>query len=224
MEAQPRDDVSNCSACELDERVSFSIYNGQDERAIELALPILEGEHKCATVPHRTYANILLPLIRLGRQKEALLYHRRGYAMISNNKVFLEKIADHLIFLALTENFQKALALVEKHYPWVENNRDAFYHFRFFRAAWLLFDLLAEQHEGSFKLSLPGSFPLYSESGRYDAGRLAAWFKAKADEIAARFDERNETDFFSRTLSDTPALKKLRAHFSLREAEPVEEI
>jgi hypothetical protein len=152
-----------------------------------------------------------------------LLYHRRGYALISNNKVFLEKIADHLIFLALTENFREATALVEKHYPWIEKNRDALYHFRFFRAAWLFFDLLAEQHERTFKLSLPRSFPLYAESGRYDASRLAAWFKGKAEEIARRFDERNETDFFSRTLNETPALKKLRAHFPLREAESIGE-
>jgi hypothetical protein len=77
-----------------------------------------------------------------------------------------------------------------------------------------LFELLAERSE-LFKLKLPPSFPLFSENGDYDAARLAAWFKQKAEAIARRFDERNETDFFMRTLAETPLLKALRAAFPL---------
>jgi tetratricopeptide (TPR) repeat protein len=215
----PQDDVSNCSSCELDERSSFAIYCGYDELGVELALPLLDGSEKCATVPHRTYANLLMPLIRLGRQKEALLYHRKGYSMIYDNKAFLDRMGDHIIFLALTENFKRAINLVEKHYPWTEKNRDVLDRFRFFRAAWLLFELLAEQDENSIKLSLPQSFPLYSEEGLYNTTRLAVWFKQRAFDLASRFDERNETDFFAQTLSETPALKELKASFPLREAE-----
>lgn len=219
MEESPQDDVSNCSACEMDERAGFSIYCGNDERGVALALPLLDGSEKCATVPHRTYSNLLLPLIRLGRQREALLYHRKGYSLICNNKSFLDRVADHLIFLALTENFKRAVALLEKHYPWTGQNRDALYHFRFYRAAWLLFEMLADEPQTSIKLSLPQSFPLYKEEGLYDASKLAAWFKRKAQELARRFDERNETDFFARTLAETPALKELKAPFPLGEAE-----
>ena len=215
MGEQPRDAVSNCPVCETDDRVSFSIYCGDDDRALELADPILIGRDKCGTVPHRTYANLLLPLVRLGRQPEALGYHRKGYGLISGNPSFLDKVSDHLIFLALTENFDRAVALFEKHYPWTEINRDVYYHFRFFRAAWLLFEMLAESQEVSPGLNLPRSFPLYSESGDYDPARLAAWCKEKAEAIAGRFDRRNETDFFMRTIAETPTLKALRATFPL---------
>jgi hypothetical protein len=215
MQELPEDGLSNCPACETDERVSFSIYSGHDERAVELAQPILDTRQKCASVPHRTYANILLPLLRLGRQKEAVLYHHLGYDLICNNKTFLDKVGEHLVFLALTQNFESAITLVEKHYLWTEQNRDVLSQFRFFRAAWLLFEMLAEQHEGSLELRLPRSFPLYSESGRYEPTRLAAWFKQKATEIARRFDERNETDFFARTLDQTLSLKALSEPFPL---------
>lgn len=218
LEDLPADDLSNCPLCEADERVSFAIYCGNDERALQIALPILSGQEKCGAVPHRTYANVLLPLIRLGRQKEALRYHAKGYSLIANNQGSLDKVSDHLICLTLTENFNRSIALVERHYSWTETTRDLCSHFEFFRAASLLFELLSER-EGAFNLKLPRSFPLFSESGDYDSARLAAWFKQKAETIARRFDERNETDFFMRTLAETPSLKKLVAPFPLVEAE-----
>jgi hypothetical protein len=218
MEALPKDALNDCPACEIDERVGFSIYCGNDERAVELALPLLDGGKKCATVPLRTYADLLLPLVRLGRQKEALLYHRRGYQLISANQSFVDHVADHLIFLVLTENPRNAIHLVEKHYLWTETNRDVLSCFRFFRAAWLLFEVLAESQEDSLRLDLPRSFPLHSESGDYDPARLAAWFKEKTEAIARRFDERNETDFFLRTVAERPLLKELSAPFPFVEA------
>lgn len=222
MEELPEDGLSNCPVCVKDERVSFSIYSGNDSRALELAKPLLSGGEKCATVPHRTYANLLLPLVRLGQQKQALLYHRRGYPLISSNKNFLDRIADHLILLTLTGNFSNAVRLVEKHYVWTETNRDVLCRFRFFRAAWLLFEMLAETpvvSKESLRLNLPWSFPLYSESRHYDPVQLASWLKEQADEIARRFDARNETDFFVRTLAETPALKELCAPFPLADVE-----
>lgn len=214
LEKLPSDDLSNCSMCEADERVSFAIYSGNDARALEVALPILNGREKCGSVPQRTYANVLLPLIRLGRQREALRYHEKGYSMIANNPAFLDRISDHLVFLALTENFDKAIKLVEKHYSWTERTKDAYSHFRFFRAASLLFEILAER-EGWWSLSLPRSFPLYSDTGVYDWAQLGDWFEQKAEALAKRFDERNETDFFMRTLAEVSLLKELCAPFPL---------
>jgi hypothetical protein len=218
LEATPSDDLNNCPLCEKDERVSFAIYTGNDERALAIASPILTGDKKCGSVPHRTYAKVLLPLIRLGRQREALSYHSKGYSLIANNKGFLDRIADHLTCLILTENFNEAIALVERHYSWTETTRNVFSHFRFFLSAVLLFEILAERGR-SFELSLPRSFPLYSETGNYEAAQLAAWFKQKAEAIARRFDQRNETDFFMRTIAETLLLKALSVPFPLAERE-----
>jgi tetratricopeptide (TPR) repeat protein len=219
LEELPPDSLSNCVLCESDERVSFAIYSGDDKRALEIALPILNGGEKCGSVPHRTYANVLLPLIRLGRHDEALRYHLKSYSLIANNKAFLDKVADHAICLALTENLKQAMALVEAHYVWTETNRDLYSHFRFFRAAWLVCELLARQNTW-IDLNMVGSFPLYSGDSLYQCSELAAWFKQKAEGIAKRFDERNETDFFMRTITETPALKKLVAPFPLQDVVP----
>ena len=215
MHELPIDDLANCPACEIDENVGFAIYCGLNEQAVLLAEPILNGSQTCRTVPHRTYANLLLPMVKMGRQKEALDFHRAGYRLISSNKDNLDRMSDHLIFLALTENFERAGKVFEKHYVWSEQNRNLADRFRFFRAAWLLFDLLVDRGQETAELRLPDSFPEYFVEGRYDPKRLAHWFKQQADDLARRFDERNETDFFSRTLTETPALKSLCAPFPL---------
>jgi hypothetical protein len=215
MSELPVDDLSNCSACLRDEFVSFAIYFNMDERALELAQPLLDGEDKCGTVPHRTYAKLLLPMVRLGRQDEGLSFHRAGYRLIKNNRNFVDRVSQHMIFLTLTENLAHALVLFEKHYPWTEQNRDGFDLFHFFRASWLLFDMMAEPGQTALHLSLPGSLSQYSDDGHYTPNELADLFKQKADLLAKQFDLRNETDFFSRTLAETPALKDLCAPFPL---------
>lgn len=215
MHELPIDDLSNCPACEMDENVGFAIYCGMNEQALALAERILNGSQTCRTVPHRTYANLLLPMVELGRQKEALDFHRAGYRLISSNKDNLDRLSDHLLFLALTENFEHGGKLFEKHYAWSEQNRNLADRFRFFRASWFLFDLMADRETRTVGLRLPGSFPAYAEEGSYETRELAEWFRRQAAEIARRFDKRNETDFFSRTLTETPALKRLCAPFPL---------
>ena len=219
MIASPVDDLTDCPACLRDELVGHAIYIGNDAGAIEMAQSLLNGKHKCTTVPHRTYAKLLLPMTRLGRQQEALDFHRAGYRLIAHNRRSLDRLAEHLVFLALTDNLARATELFAKHYPWTEHNYDSFSLFHFFRASWLLFDLLSEGEVQTIKLRLPKSFPQYSDDGHYSTSDLAALFQQQADDLAKRFDQRNETDFFSRTLKETPALKTLCAPFPLRDVE-----
>lgn len=217
MSELPVDDLSNCEVCEMNERIGFAIYRGDDERGVELAIAVFEGGKTCATVPQRTYADILLPLVRLGRQSEALACHRRGYPMIRHNMNFMDELADHLIFLVVTENLDKAVTIFERHFPWLEQSRDLYDHFQFLLAAWLLFDVLSAQTSEKVGVRLGKSFPQYSEDNLYDAKALALWCKQKAEVLAAQFDERNETDSFSQTLKETPALKTLCAPFPLKD-------
>lgn len=217
MTELPTDDLSNCPVCLRDEFVSFAIYFDLNARALELARPLLDGEEKCGTVPHRTYANLLLPMVRLGRQEEGLNFHRAGYRLIKNNRSSVDRVSQHLVFLTLTENFANAVALFEKHYPWTEQNRDGFDLFHFFRASWLLFDVMSGRGQTALRLNMPGSFLQKPEDGYYRANELADSFRQKAAELARQFDERNETNFFSRTIAETPALKDLCAPFPLGE-------
>lgn len=205
------DDLSNCVACEMDSEVSFNIYGGKDEQALNLASPLLDGWRKCRAVPQRTLAYILLPLLRLGREKEARAYQRRGYAMIDDHREFLDHMSHHLLFLTLMGNLKEATRLLEKHYHWSEENTDLYDQFLFYRAAWLLLETMIEMCTNNIKLRLPDSFPLASEDGHYQTSQLSEWFETRARSLASRFDERNGNDYFTRELLDMAALKELRA-------------
>jgi hypothetical protein len=203
------DDLSNCPACELDEQVSFHNYCGEDALTVSTAEPLLEGRYKCRTVPQRTMARLLLPLLRLGRREEAWAYHLQGYRPVSRNKSFLNYVSDHLIYLTVTGELERAAELIEEHYPWAEGNTNAYNRFLFYRAAWLFLDVMTESQAPRLSLRLPSTFPLYVESGEYETSRLADWFQQEARRIAQRFNERNENDHFTRELEGVLALKNL---------------
>jgi len=211
----PIDNLSDCSACLRDEIVEYSIYTGALERAVEAAQPLVNGQYACTTVPHRTYAKLLLPMVRLGRQEEALDYHRAGYRLIGNSRRFLYLVSDHLIFLTLTENFEKATELFDKYHRWTEQNRNSSDLFHFYRAAWLLFDVIYGRADAINSVASLKSYPPQSCDLYYHAFMLASGFRTQAEDLAKQFDARNETDFFSRTLRETPTLKKLCAPFPL---------
>lgn len=209
----PDDDVSDCRACDTDGQVSFQLYLGEYERAVDLALPLVEGWRVCRSVPQRTFSRLLVPLlIRLDRRAEAWDYHMRGYAMISTHDVsLLEYASDHLIFLALYGDLDKAATLFEKHYPWSEKNTNVFDRLTFYRAAWLFLEVAADAGRDTLRLHLPDTFSLYDAGGSYGTARLKEWFEARARETAKRFDARNGNDHVTKETEALLALREIDA-------------
>ncbi|MBC7932446.1 MAG: hypothetical protein H7Z38_17960 [Rubrivivax sp.] len=205
----PDDDVSDCRACDTDTEVCFQLYLGDYERAVSLAAPLVEGRRFCRSVPQRTFSRLLVPLlVHLDRRAEAWDYHMRGYAMLSeHNASRLGYASDHLVFLALYGDLEKAATLFEKHYPWSEKNTNVFDRLTFYRAAWLFLEVAAEAGRDQLRLHLPDTFPLYDASGSYETARLKEWFEARARETAKRFDARNENDHVTKEMEALLALK-----------------
>lgn len=213
-QAESPDDVSDCRACRIDEQSSFHVYTGEDERALEVAQPLVNLRYFCRTVPERTFARLLLPLLRLNRREEAAGFHRQGYRLSeARTHGSTEYVSDHVVYLALAGNALLAARTAAKHYRWSEANHNPHERFIFYRAAWLALDLLAGPGLTEVALRLPPTFPLHEEASLYETARLRDWFAARAREIARRFDERNGNDYFTRELADLDALK--------RSAEPV---
>jgi len=215
-ESLPSDDLSNCPACEVDERVSFHVYTDDYARGLEEARPILEGGLKCRTVPHRTLARFLVPLLRMDRCEEAREFHLHGYPLVEGDKGLLAYACDHLVYLALAGEDERAADVLAGHYHFAESTADVHNRYLFYRAAWLFTDIAADAPRtddgggGRLRLRMPSTFPLFDPSGLYDARRLAAWFGREAARLAERFDARNGNDYFSRKLEETMSLKELR--------------
>ena len=58
-------------------------------------------------------------------------------------------------------------------------------------------------------LRLPKEFPAFEESGRYSATALAAFFDAESARMAALFDARNGTTYFSESAASERSLHDL---------------
>ena len=206
------DAISDCQACRIDEQSSFHLYTGDDERALAVAEPLINLRQFCRTVPERTFARLLLPLLRLNRAEEAADFHRRGYRLSeARNHGSIEYVSDHVVYLALSGAPLLAARMAAKHYRWSESNHNPHERFIFYRAAWLALDLFADRGLTEIALRLPPTFPLHEESCLYETARLRDWFSARALEIAHRFDARNGNDHFTRELADLDALKRSAA-------------
>jgi hypothetical protein len=205
-----RDDLSDCAACEMDERVTYRLYIGEDEMAVRIAEPLLQGREKCRSVPQRTYSKLLVPLLRLGEHEKAWQYYMRGYSMISNDRGMLDYLCDHFVFLTLYNDLKGAARILEKHYRWTEENTNAYERFLFYRAAWLFLETAGEAGIDVLQLQMPGSFPLYSAERVYHTALLKEWFEARAVELAAKFDARSGNDYFTAKLLDIAAMKELK--------------
>jgi len=212
--AAPRDKLADCAACECDTEVQYLIFKGQDDRAIKTAEPILEEGLGCRTVPRQTLAELLLPLVRLGRLVEAMGCHRRGYRLIEGDSGCVHDAAQHLVFLALTNHWAKAIKVFEYYLPFPRyiEVADHAHRFYFTLASRFLMERLRAVGRHSVKFKLPKAFPAYQESGKYDVAALEDWFEADARRIAARFDARNGTKWFTHLIEANHALRELVVH------------
>jgi hypothetical protein len=116
--------------------------------------------------------------------------------LVRQNKTYLDRVAQHMIFLATTNQTEKGLTLFKKHAGWLEQTRNVYHHFLFSLAAWLLFEALAENGSEPLKIGMPKTLPIPTADGNYDPYVVGGWFKANAIELASQFDRRNETNHF----------------------------
>ncbi|HEX8748891.1 MAG TPA: hypothetical protein VF717_17080 [Pyrinomonadaceae bacterium] len=205
-----RDDLTDCAACETDDQVSYRLYLGDDALALRIAEPLLEGRDKCRSVPQRTYARLLVPLLRMGQPEKAWQYHISAYSMIATDRSMLEYLCSNFIFLSLYNDLKGAARLLEKHFRWTEENTNPYDRFLFHRAAWLFLETAQEAGQTVLALQMARSFPLYDAGGSYRTADLKDWFQARARELAARFDARNGTDYFTARLLDMATIKELK--------------
>ncbi len=203
------DDHSDCVACEVNMQVDYQAFYKNDERALEIAKPILNGKMKCAEVPHATYGHILMPLIRLKRFEEAEESFNKGYKMVSKNGDFLAEVINHLRFLVLANKTKNAIRLFEKHLIWALEAKQLDERFNFYNVAWLLFDKLESDGETSIKLRLPNLFEYYSDKGIYEIAELKAAFEKDLRIIADMFDKRNGNKYYSEKILQNKDLQKL---------------
>ncbi len=216
--AAPVERGNDCSACERHHQVTYLLFVGKDERALQLAAPLVQGKLRCNEIPHTTLPRLLLPLLRQGRIEQAMQAHTTGYRLIAENPEFLPSVARHLRFLVLTLNLPRAVQVFEKHLPWAVETLVPFRCFGFYLAAKFLLEMLRETRHDTIAARLPNTLPVAHEERSYKIEELAVFFDAQCRDLAARFDARNGNDYFMRQLDEPQQWKQLITPYPLPRA------
>lgn len=192
-EAEERDDLSDCIACEQNILVQYYRNAGKDEEAIAAAKPMIDGKMRCASVPHATYPMILLPLYRAGRLKEAEDLARKGYRLIRGNRDFVNSAGYLISYLKHTDPI-RGLEVFEEFAPLAIDHESPLDRMFFYGPAAALLKRLSQENE-KISIRFPASFPYFD--AREDVERVAAIYEDEARKLAAQFDERNGNSYHS---------------------------
>jgi hypothetical protein len=162
MAVARRDSLADCAACVPTTQVEFLVATGQWEEAVRVGSPYSLGG--CSEQPQQMLSQLLLPYLKTGRLAEAAVAHKKIYPRIRDNRHYLELIALHVQFLALTGNAEQGRPIVERHLPWLDRPASPYAAMEFASAAALLLRL---------------------------AGSPSADLTGRARALAADFDTRN---------------------------------
>jgi hypothetical protein len=210
-----RDWLSDRPVVERAFRAYHLLPLGDDEKTLSAFEPILSNVHGNEFFVGMAQANVLAPLMRLGRVEAAMAHHLGGYRFVARNPRYVARVGDHIAFLALTDNIARALALLARHLPVALATIDDASRFKFYLNARLLLDVLRDQGKATVKLRLTDRFPLYRTSGNYGVPETITWFDGQLDDLGARFDTRNGNDYHRRQIATHSALKAHAKPFPL---------
>ncbi|MDE6729647.1 MAG: hypothetical protein K2J71_02585, partial [Oscillospiraceae bacterium] len=88
----PRSSNSDCLACEQSFSMECQLNFGNEEQALQLAKPILDGDMTCGEIPHCTYEELAKYYLYQGNLTEAFYYGTLCEKLILGEPEFLEQM------------------------------------------------------------------------------------------------------------------------------------
>lgn len=208
LKRAPIDWLSDGPETETGFEITYRLFRKQYTKALAAAEQFLTRKLRSDHFEGQACADALLPLLRLGRAAEAMPFHRRGYKLRSEIVRHLDSIAQHIEFLALTDNLSRATRLFEKHLPDALRTTNLFNRLRFLSDTLPLLDRLIKSGKKDIRVRVPEECPLAVEN-EARVGELRGWVHSTASDLAQRFDERNGNDYFAGRLAAAPRLQRL---------------
>lgn len=199
-----RDSSSDCHACETDSEMQLMLDLGDEEEAMRLARPLLEGKLHCAEVPHVTYGALAEYYLYKGDLAEAAYHGSRCERLINNQ----------LEFLYQTGTLLELNSILDPSHGWrlfkqsVDNFvscRNPLARMYFARGAYRLLSVIidqAENEEGKYTHSvLMRALPVQTEERGTSLEALRDYFYDIAEEQSRKLDARNGNTYYSDRLN-----------------------
>ncbi|MFD7975237.1 hypothetical protein [Streptomyces sp. NPDC059071] len=183
---RPRTDLSDCEACEIRNIAWHRLTAGDDEGALDVWGPVLDGSQGCSEEPQSSQARALLPLLRTGRVDEARSHHLTGYRRVRGNTGMQEEVGLHLEFCALSRNEGRGLEILAENRGLFEASGAPLARLSFLTGVEVLLARIVADGLGDTAVAGP--------PGRnWTADELLGHVRSEAGPLAAAFDARNGT-------------------------------
>ncbi|UTT60733.1 hypothetical protein [Cellulosimicrobium cellulans] len=192
--ATPRDDYSQCEACEPGDRAAYLFETGRHDEGVRLLEGVLQGSPSCATEPGDMLSHLQLAYVEVGDAEAAARTHRRGLRHLDTGVTMTGPKGRHVEFLARTGNASRALRMLVEHQTFLTEADSPGDRLGFLTSVSVATGVLRADH---------GDAPLALRD--VPAGTVAeldAWVRGEAAALAQSFDARNGT---------TAASERLRA-------------
>lgn len=204
----PRDEYSQCEACDPGDRASYLAERGDTDEATRLIEQTLAAGATCATEPADMLSTLALLHLDAGRAEAAVSAHRRAVAALAGSQSDMSGARGRR-FTLLARGGQptralRALVSDAKLLLRADTPHDRFAFLRHVVAGTAA---LLPTHAGT-AVDLDG-VPVADIAG------LHAWADAQATELAREFDARNGTDRFARSLAEARATRVADVHLDL---------
>ena len=197
-----RTQVSDCKACEAGFMAEMELRFGSAEKAVSMLNEMQQRNMRCAEVPQATYACFADNLSRMGYYDEAEHYAELALPMMKGEYVNFTYEISSIIELKTVTDINAAYDLICETLHLFSGLKNQLYRFYYAEAAYRFFDrYLKGGNDPVIPMKLSAEFEKYSEDGKYDAAELRDWFYGIAEDLARKFDERNQSDFCTKHLA-----------------------
>lgn len=201
----PRDNLSDCVACETSAEVSYLINNDEpEEKIIKKAKGLIEGRMTCAEQPHCALANIAEYYLEHGDLTNAVKFADKAYHLINRDyanedNLTVKKSMCMTVYAHSDPN--KAIKILKNIMRFVPENSNYNDLFEIYRSTYYFLNLLDLNGASHIRLRLPfRDEEILTEDNVYEIPVLKDFFYNKAKELAEKFDERNGNTLFSERL------------------------
>jgi hypothetical protein len=201
-----RDHLSDDPRTEQSFVVDYLVFVGRHQEAVDMCPQVMSGR---VDDPHffgTDSAELLVPLLNLGRVADAVRVQRSGFRYVAKKHRHLDMIGEHVAFLSRLDNFAPAVKAFEEHSAYALATKQFIDRFDFFWGALVLVERLRRAGHETFKLRLPKEIPVEPRDRRYDLADLAAWLRADLAALGAKFDARNGNTYFADRLASAAEL------------------
>ncbi|MFJ1510663.1 hypothetical protein [Cellulosimicrobium funkei] len=192
--ATPRDDYSQCEACEPGDRAAYLFETGRHDEGVRLLEGVLQGSPSCATEPGDMLSHLQLAYVEVGDAEAAARTHRRGLRHLDTGVTMTGPKGRHVEFLARTGNASRALRMLVEHQAFLTEADSPGDRLGFLTSVSVATGILRADH-GDAPLAL-------RDVPATTVAELDAWVRGEAAALAQSFDARNGT---------TAASERLRA-------------